>query len=76
MQLRRGAHDLQKALKARRAVGKQLRKVRKLPDGVDKGRDIEPVSYTHLAGGQGADGALGPVSCRKSEGNRLLQAAL
>ena len=31
---------------------------------------------TGRAGGQGADGALGPVSCRKSEGNRLLQAAL
>ncbi len=41
VQLRRGAHDLQKALKACRAVGKQLRKVRKLADGVDKGRDIE-----------------------------------
>ena len=31
---------------------------------------------TGRAGGQGADGALRPVSCRKSEGNRLLQAAL
>ena len=41
VQFRRGAHDLQKTIKACRAVGEQFREVCQLADGVDKGRDIE-----------------------------------
>ena len=36
-----GAHDLDEALESCRAVGEHLGEVRQLPDGVDKGRDIE-----------------------------------
>ena len=35
------AHDLREALKACRAVGKELGEVRELSDGVYKGRDVE-----------------------------------
>ena len=41
VQFRRGAHDLQKTIKACRAVGEQFREVCQLADGVDKGRNIE-----------------------------------